>query len=338
MKKNYFMVLGVLTVLVCVILNSCTTGDQGISGLFGSSSHALLYLGSKAISENEVEFEFSRPITVRQLNFQPELKILSMEEGKTVRVKTERAIEPGILLTVDLLAEDERRNSINVLTSFRSRNNRMPGLVINELCTEFSNPRTEFIEFKITSDGNLGAMRVFIVGNSNASRETIFEFRPVEVKRNEYIVLHLRSVEEGIKDEYGTRLDESGGRNASPTARDFWIPENTKRIHREASAVYVLDQDDNVLTGVMISNQTVNWWGKEYFAEIAEMLFSQDAWKSRSGQVGGPVDAINSTGTTNTRTINRDETVKNTNTNADWYITATSGATPGRPNDTRRHQ
>jgi len=214
----------------------------------------------------------------------------------------------------------------------------MPGIVINELCTEYSNPRTEFIEFKITSDGNLGAMRVFIIGNSNASKETIYEFKPVEVKKDEYITLHLRTVEEGCIDEYGTRKDESGGRNASPTARDFWIPGNTKRMHKEATAVYVLDQDDKVLSGVMISNQTVNWWGKEYFAETAELLFSQEAWKSLNGRICGPADAISTVGTTNTRTINRDETVKNTNTAADWYITATSSATPGRENNTRRHQ
>jgi hypothetical protein len=306
--------------------------------MLGGSSKALLYLGSRAVSEDEVEFEFSRPVTIRQLSFQPELDIASVEDGSTVRVKTEKGIEPGILLTVDLLAEDEKRNTINVLVSFRSRNNRMPELVINELCTEYSNPRTEFIEFKMRSNGNLGAMRVFIVGNSNASRETIYEFKPVEVKKDEYVVLHLRTVEEDCRDEYGPRLDESGGRNASPTARDFWIPGNTKRMHKEATAVYVLDQDDRVLCGVMISNQAVNWWGKEYFAEVAELLFSQDAWKSASGQICGPIDAINTTGTTNTRTINRDETVKNTNTAADWYITATSGATPGRPNNTRRHQ
>jgi len=305
----------------------------------GGSSQALLYLGSKAIAENEVEFEFSRPVTVKQLNFEPHLTIAAVEEdGNTVRVKTEKSIEPGILLTADLLAEDEKRNTINVLVSFRSRNNRIPGIVINEICTEYSNPKAEFIEFKVTSNGNLGAMRVFIHGNTAASRETIFEFKPVEVKKDDYFVLHLRTVEEGCKDEYGVRLDESRGTNASPTARDFWVAGNTKRVHKEATAIYVLDQDDKVLTGVMISNQTANWWGKDYFAEAAELLFNHNVWKSASGQVCGPTDAINTTGTTNTRTICRDETVRNTNTAADWYITATSSATPGRLNNPKRHQ
>jgi hypothetical protein len=306
--------------------------------MLGGSSQALLYLGSRAIAEDEIEFEFSRPVTVRQLSFEPDITIAAVEDGNIVRVKTEKKIEPGILLTADLLAEDEKRNTINVLVSFRSRNNRMPDLIINEICTEYSNPRTEFIEFKTKSTGNLGAMRVIIMGNSAASRQTIYEFKPVEVKKDEFIVLHLRTVEENCKDEYGIKLDESGGRNASPTARDFWIPGNTKRIHKEASVIYVLNQDDKVLCAVMISNQPVNWWGKDYLAEAAELLFSQGAWKSVKGQVCGPAEAVNTTGTTNTRTICRDETVKNTNTAADWYITATSSSTPGKPNNPKRHQ
>jgi len=306
--------------------------------MLGGSSQALLFHGSKAVSEDEIEFEFSRPVKIKQLSFEPELKIASVEEGSIVRVKLEKGAEPGLLLTADILAEDEKRNSINVLFSFRSRNNRMPSLIINELCTEYSNPKTEFIELKMLSAGNLGALRVIILGNSNASKQTIYEFKPVEVKKNDYVVLHLRTVEENCIDEYGVRLDESGGKNASSTARDFWIPGNTKRMHKEATVVYVLDQDDKVLNAVMISNQPLNWWGKDYFAEAAEFLFTQGAWKSRDGQIPGPIDAVNTTGTTNTRTINRDETVTNTNTQADWYITATSSATPGGVNNPKRHQ
>ncbi|MCL2410762.1 MAG: hypothetical protein FWC97_03880 [Treponema sp.] len=333
MKKNYFLLIG-----ICAItLGSCTTGDSGISTMLGGSSQALLYLGSKTVSENKIEFEFSRPVIIKSLNFEPSLKIASIEDGSTVKIKLEEAAKPGILVTANILAEDEKRNTINVLVSFRSRNNRMPELVINEIRTEHSNPRTEFIEFKIRSDGNLGGMRVFILGNTNASRLTIYEFRPVEVKKDDYVTLHLRTVEDSARDEYNGRKDESGGRDSSPEAWDFWIPGNTKRIHREASVVYVLDQDDNVLSAVMLSGEPATWWARDYFAEAAIFLFNQGAWKSIDGNIPTPADAVRTTGTTNTRTINRDETAPNTGTNADWYITVTSGVTAGRPNNPGRH-
>ena len=328
--KNYFLLLG-----ACVLLGSCSTEDAAMTALInGSSSQALLYLNCRAVSQNEVEFEFSRQVTVKRISFEPELSIASVENGSVVRVRLEEGTLPGIMLTADLLAEDEKRNSINVLVSFRSKNDRMPRLVINELCTEYSNPKAEFIELKMKSAGNLGAMRIYIAGNSNASKQTIYEFSPVEVKASDYVVLHLRTLDPSSRDEYGG-VSESGGADASPTARDFWISGSSKLLHKTA-AVYVLDQDDRVIDAVMISEAADSWWTKDYFAEAAGFLFEQGAWKSREGGICGPADSVSSAGTTNTRTICRDETAENTHTAADWYITATSNATPGRENSQKR--
>ena len=332
MKKIVFFLLA-----GCIVLGSCSTGEAAASAaakMFGGSSQALLFLNCRAVSEDEIEFEFSRAVSVKSLNFVPEFEIALIEDGKTVRVRLKEAIMPGIQITADLLAEDENRNTVNVLVPFRSRNNRMPSLVINEVCTEFSNPRTEFIELKMKSAGNLGGMRVFILGNTNASRQTIYEFMPVEVKKDEYVVLHLRTVEADCIDEYG-RLDESGGRNSSPTARDFWIPGSVKLIHK-TSMVYVLDQDDRALDAAVFSENPDSWWNRDYFADAAAFLYEQGAWKSADGGIGSPADAVISARTTNTRTINRNETAENSNTSADWYITVTSGATPGRPNNLNR--
>jgi len=335
MKKICFFLLG-----ACIAFGSCSTGDAASAAqMFGGSSQALLYLNCRAVSEDEIEFEFSRPVMVKSLNFEPAVEIASIQNGKIARIKLEEKTEPGMLFTADLLAEDEKKNTINVLVSFRSRNNRMPELVINELCTEngtSANKKTEFIEFRMKSDGNLGAMRIVILGNSSASKQTIYEFLPCEVKRNEYLVLHLRTLEETCKNEYGGNLLESGGANASG-ARDFWIPGSIKLIQRTTSAVYVLDQDDRVLDAVMICENPEASWSKDYFTQAAEFLFSQGAWKSADGGICRPADAVISAGTTNTRTICRDETKANSRTAADWYITATSSATPGGENSDKRY-
>jgi hypothetical protein len=279
-------------------------------------------------------------VTVKTIDFYPETQVDSVVNGSTVKVRLKEGTEPGKLITADIVAEDEKSNTINVLVSLRTRNDRMPKLVINELCTEYSNAsigrKAEYIEFKMMSAGNLGAMRVVIIGNSNAARQTIFEFSPVEVKNNEYVVLHLRTFEPSLsKDEYGSNLAESGGVNSSPTARDFWIPGITKLFHKTAF-VYVLDQDDNVLAAILLCERSDLPWPKDYFFEAADFLFAKNAWTSSDGITYNPVDAIHSARTTNTRTICRNENVPNTNSSADWYITATNGATPGGPNDPRR--
>jgi hypothetical protein len=120
-------------------------------------------------------------------------------------------------------------------------------------------------------------------------------------------------------------------------ARDFWVPGNTKLVHKAATAVYVLDQDDKAIDAVMLSDSSVSWWQKDYFAETADFLYKQGAWKSPDGTICGPVNAVKSGAATNTRTICRDETVQNSNTSADWYVTVTSGATPGKPNNQNRY-
>jgi hypothetical protein len=334
--KNYFLLLG-----VCLWLGSCSTPETPIAAQTkGGSSSALLYLNCRAVSQDEVEFTFSRPVIVKYLNFEPVLSVASIENGSTVKVKLEEKPESGKLIITDLLAEDEKKNTINVLVSFRARNDRMPELVINEICTETATAaagkKEEFIEFKTKSAGNLGAMRVVVNGNSTAAKQTVYEFSPVEVKKNEYITLHLRTYNQSSKDEYTDNLDESTGVTASPTGRDFWIPGETKLLHKTAM-IYVLDQDDRVIDAVILSENPDNWWIKDYFAETAEFLFNKEAWKSADGEVCSPQDAVASGKATNTRTICRDETVENTKTSADWYITDTSCATPGKPNNPKRY-
>jgi hypothetical protein len=90
-----------------------------------------------------------------------------------------------------------------------------------------------------------------------------------------------------------------------------------------------MDQDDNVLDAVMLAENPFPPRSAAFFAATAEFLFDKGAWE------GG---ALNSTGIGNalTRSISRDETVPDTNTAADWYITANGGVSPGKPNDPRR--
>jgi len=334
--KKFFLLL-----CACFVLFSCSTGDAVTAALMlGGSSQAPVFLNCRAVSDDEVEFEFSQPVRVNSLNFDPVIDVVSInEDGGFVRVKFDKSLEPGSLFTADLLAEDSKKNTINVLVPFRSRNNRMPQLLINEFRTEYSNSngriRVEFVEFKMLTAGNLGAMRVFIAGASQ--RPTVYEFAPVETAMGEYVVLHFRKMEDDCKDEYTSNLAESGGLDASSAARDFWIPGTTKLINKAAGFVYVLDQDDNVLAAIMHSETPAAWWTRDYLADAAEFLFSKGAWTAADGNICRPADAISSAGATATRTVCRDETVANTNTAADWYVTATSGATPGSANNPRRH-
>jgi hypothetical protein len=210
----------------------------------------------------------------------------------------------------------------------------VPSLRINELRAgyRYNNSRANFIEFKMLSAGNLEGLRVFIASKSNNT--PVYTFEPVEVKEGEYVVLHLRTLEASCKDEYGENLNESGGTDSSPTARDFWIPGNAELLYQN-DAVYIIDHDDRVLDAVMILDKPDKTWpkvsGRDCLAEAAEFLFSKGAWKSSAGTSPLPVDAVDISSIVSSviRAVSRDETAEDTNTAKDWHIT---GATPGKVN------
>jgi hypothetical protein len=315
--------------LFCTVC-SCSTGEAAAQVL-GASSQSPVFLSCKAVSETEIDFQFSLPVKMVSLRFSPALAVDSVENGNIIKVHFSKGPGPGERLTADLVAEDGRGNTINVLAPLRTRNNRIPALCLNELRTENSKPKTEFIEFKMLSAGNLGALRVYIAGYTK--NPLVYEFAPVEVNAGEYVLLHLRTPEETCRDEYGKNLDESGGTDAVAGVRDIWIPGSVKLLHK-TDAVYVLDQDDQVIDAVMLAENPGSGWNKEHFAEAADLLFSQGAWHSAAGTTGGPADAVDTSGvkTAMTRSISRNEKTADTNTASDWYVTATSGLTMGKPN------
>ncbi|MCL2243374.1 MAG: hypothetical protein FWC03_02770 [Treponema sp.] len=211
-------------------------------------------------------------------------------------------------------------------------------LLINELRITYSKPKVEYIEFKIISSGNLGGVRVFAASNHN--NPLLYEFAPVDVKKGDYITLHLRTPDAALcVNEYGSNLAESGGEDSSINARDFWVPGSVKLL-RDTDIIYALAQDDSVLDAVLITNKPDLMWSEiskqDYYSEIVESLFNHDAWKSADGNMPAPADAVNSSKTTSTQTICRDETIKDTNTASDWYIAARSSSTPGQRNNPKR--
>jgi hypothetical protein len=334
--KNLYLITAGICIAICTIC-SCVSGAGGeiVGEIIKGSSESPIFLSCKAVSESEIHFEFSKPVKVATLRFSPEVQVDEVENGSTIRVSYSNGPGPGERLTADILAEDNNGNTINVLVPLRTRNSRIPALVINELRTEYSKPKCEFIELKTLQPGNMGALRVFIAGNYKAPM--VYEFPSIEVGSGEYITLHLRTTEESNRDELGKNLEESGGEDASATARDLWIPGSSKLLHK-TDAIYLLDQDDRVVDAVMISENADPWWNKDYFAEAAEFLYGTNGWKSPSGTACSPADAIRSAGTTLTRTICRDETItKNSGTATEWYIAANSSATPGKPNNPKRY-
>jgi hypothetical protein len=331
-KRNKLLGLGVL---LSGLLSACSTREM-VDQILGFSSEAPVFLACRPLSAREISFQFSLPVKVKSVNLEPPLPVESLSEGADVTLVLGENPTGGERFIADLLVEDHAGNTLNVLIPFRTRNDRLPGLLINELRTEYSRPRTEFVELKTLEAGNLGALRLYIAGNA---APLVFEFPPAEAAAGEYIVLHLRTLDSdmGTANETGQDLALSKGNEAGSKARDFWIPDSAKLLHK-TDAVYLVDQDDRIIDAVMLSETPDSWWSKEEFVQAADMLYRQDAWLSADGNIAGPPDAVISGKSTPTRSICRTENASDGNNAGDWYITVNSGATPGGPNNPKHYE
>ena len=344
MKQKLFLLRNVLPV---VLILSCCSSETAIQEIFSGSAEAPVFLDCRAISPTEISFRFSQPVRMVSLFMDPSMEIQFIEEGEEILVTLTEPLGAGERITADILVEDEHRNTLNVLAPFRSRNNRLPDLFMNEIRTEGSNvnnastAKVEFVEFLVKSSGNLGALRLYAAGYSLT--RPIYEFQPVEVEAGEYIVLHLRTPSPDCIDEISGDLSLSGGPEAIPGVRDFWVPGSAKLIHK-TDALYLIDQDDRILDAVLLCEVTGSSWNKAYMGQAAELIADQGKWFPSGGgdylpgtYVLEPSDAVYSSSTTNTRSISRDQNVKHEGRPENWYITANSNATPGKQNSEKRY-
>ncbi|GMO49102.1 MAG: hypothetical protein Ta2G_05660 [Termitinemataceae bacterium] len=337
LKKSFFKSCTI--VILCALSVSCSD-ETAVNKMLGISASAPMFTNYKVVSGTQVDFAFSTSVKVVSVSFTPETPVASTQDGKSVSVNFVSDQSGGKKLTADILVEDDSGNTLNVLVPFRTRNDRVPVFVINEVRTGLSKPRCEFIELKTKTAGNLGALRLFIASTSND--EPIYEFPPVEVRANEYVVLHLRTYPEqlGCVDELGENLNTaymSGTaivqRETQNTARDLFVPQNKKFLH-DADVVYILDQDDKIVEALAFSNEEKSWTKNANLSKAAEFLAKGGAWLSASGvPVKKPefADAVFSAGATYSKTICRKEAASDTNTSKDWYV-STQGNSPGMEN------
>ena len=272
----------------------CGCSPQPVfEGTIGVDAAPPTYVSARMPTGNRLAVVFSESVKVKALRFNPELPVSATSDGASeVLIDFTQALEPGRRYIMDITAEDPDGNTITVLSPFIGRNDRPPKLVVNEIRTEYSKPKVEYIELFVKGAGQLGGLSV--VSTAAGFSEPILVFPPVEVSSGDFIVVHLRSIEDGLVDEIGA-LDASSGTEASPTARDFWAPGAEKRV-RKTDVVAVLDTDGNPLDGVAFTETPGTDWKNEELRTAADFLVGKGAWSG---------DAALSVGCTATRTLGR---------------------------------
>jgi hypothetical protein len=326
---------------VCAVLfYSCSSSasEDNLQKALGLNTRTVspVFLGCSAVSSTEIMFRFSLPVSTVSVKFEPDMEIERIEDGETVTIHLSDGVSGGEPITANILVEDSNKNTLNALVSFRSRNEKLPSFLITEIRTETAKPKGEFVELKILGDGNLCALQMFIATDNMETPS--FEFPSVEVKKGDYVVIHLRTYEEGAINEIKGDKTESKAKDSSDTAWDLWFPSSVERL-RKTDAVFLMDQDNNVVDAIVFSADGA--WGTKTSSgnveRAAMALGNQGAWLFENEDAPLPSEAFSSGNTTSTRTICRNESLPDSNAAYDWYITVSSGATPGKLNNPNRY-
>ncbi len=239
------------------------------------------------------------------------------------------------------VVKDYIGNTLSFTLGFSGYNSRVPQMIFSEISTEYADTRTEFIEFYVLEDGNLAGI---ILHSASDGVEKDVVFPSVEVKKGEYIVLHMRTVEEGAKNELGDNLSLSISRQSSSEGRDLWIEGKETRISRNDVLLLRRRLNGTLLDALAYTEGIKPEWPKD-----AMLAYIQEATEANLWEGGVEVSLAASTeGIAGTRTLSRQNIPEIAlmfdngenhfvNSKDDWIIVARSNLTPGKENSSKAH-
>lgn len=305
---------------------SCTLTPEGISIISGNYESPK-YLELKVNSKNSLQLLFSTSINLENLKIYPldetqELQVETKNLGEGIwQIDSDENFDCTKSYIIEGYVLDERKNSLYFKDSFIGHNDRVPKVVINEIRTEYSKPKVEFIELKVLSDGNLGGMELVVASDG---QDNSYILPAVEVKSGDLVVLHYRNIEEGCIDEIDNDKELSTATESSD-AIDLWIENEKSRIAKSDVILLKNKRQGEVVDSVLYMESSATSWKTDFISECAQLALSSETW------IGNPVI---SDGLTATRTLSRQNLNKDSSA---WIVTATSKATPGKENSSQAY-
>jgi hypothetical protein len=268
----------------------------------------------------------------------PELGIAFIEENDTSLLLGFSEIqEAGVQYVIDASVMDETGNKMSFLIPFYGFNPDVPGLLINEFTTQGSTTHPDIIELLITRKGNLAGLWV-IEGTTDYPENSIC-LPSCAVENGDYILIHFKpqGLAEEI-DEAGSDLGISQGYDASPAARDFWVPGGSGLSGNNGVLAVYSAPGGPLLDAVLYSNrtsasdETYSGFGSSRMLDKTIQLLEEGGWSSSTTGALRPEDAVNPDDSTATRSVCRNAVPADTDSSADWHIVPTSGFTFGEAN------
>jgi len=324
--------------LIPLIFTSCAPGSVGNGLPFSADLLPPELQSALTPDEQTIRFVFDEPVNPgkEEITLQPPLPIETVEAVEnilTVVFGTDQII--GESYTARISVTDNSGNSLSFLYRFTGWNPRVPEILINEFNPRGSGKTPDCIELYTLKGGNLGGLCLRIGTASRYSEEIIFP--AIEIPDGEYILVHAKA--EGIAEEIDEieSLNASGGLLASDNARDFWISGAPGLPGNNGAISLFARRGGEVIDGVLWSDRSDNsedeklGWTSEGYIFATDMAES-GAWKTGTGKIPYPSEAVNVSVSTATRSLSRGSLPRDTNLADDWHTVPTRGQTFGSIN------
>lgn len=331
-----------LTVSACLCWACCTpllelSDEAEAFGLIGADLTPPVLLASGSPDSHSFMLEFNEPVAEAVLEaLIPPIDGTVLEiDDALLHVSTPLPQEPGREYALDLVVKDARGNSQQLLVRCYGHNPRIPAMLINEFTPQGGGNHPDMVELIVLEDGNLAGACLYEGVCDNYAQRMLFP--SCEVNKGEYIVVHFKP--EGIESEIDETeaIDVSGGLDASPEGRDFWVPEGSGLSGNNGVLALYRDPFGEILDAVVYSNRTSASDDTYRGFGSAAMLAKVDAAADAGAWVGEglplrPEDAVDPEESTATRSICRGSDCADSDSKEDWHIVPTSSLSFGGVN------
>ncbi len=260
--------------------------------------------------------------------------------GRDIILAASAEQEAGADYRLEARVRDAWGNSSILVLPFAGHNPRPARLLINEIRTDSSKPRSDLVEL-VVMEGGLCAGALLSAG-PRGDAEWSYALPSAELAEGDFIVIHLAPPEGGgALDETGADLGISYGLDACPGARDFWLKEAAALSKSNGILCLYASRQGALMDAFLYSDRTrdsdqkYGGYGSAAFQRRAEAIIASGAWKDPEGL--GPGACASSIGTTETRSMGRNSSSFDSDSAADWHIVPTRGASFGSLNSDQKY-
>lgn len=202
---------------------------------------------------------------------------IAQDAGFQVRVvfTESQRLEMGATYIFSGVAHDQEGNSLLFQLPFYGFNRNVAGVVLSEVSSEYDKPKVEFIELYVHRSGNLAGIELYSV-NKNFE----YVFPAVEVSAGEYIVLHMRTLEEesGHVDELDNNLSASTASDSCTGVRDLWVSSTSEIIGTSDVLVLRERAKGKLMDALLYISPKVSDTSKKKILPAGEDVIAEGGW------------------------------------------------------------